>query len=204
MYVAMDVARHIEKDKRNLLFITTPIEPESEQRDLGWFDDDRNALIDAGFELTDYTFTGHTPEEIKEKLEAFDILFMSGGNAFYFLQQIQQTNCADIIKEQVEEGDLIYIGCSAGSCLAGPNISSIYSIDQPEDAPDIDGYKGLGIVNFTVFPHWGSSVFKEAYEKGMFEHAYSEVNPLIMLSNYQYIIEKDNKLQIVNTALTTN
>lgn len=62
-YVAADIAKRINQKGLKLAFILTPTEVE--EGDLGWLRKDRQALLDAGFELTDYTFTNKSKEDVE-------------------------------------------------------------------------------------------------------------------------------------------
>lgn len=124
--VASDIARHLQATRLKLLFITTPAG--GEDGDKKWLEDDRSALVKAGFVVSDYTITGKTSREVKRDLADFDAIFVSGGNTFYALEKIQHSGCAKIIREYVDRGK-IYIGSSAGSVLAGPDIYPTYYLD---------------------------------------------------------------------------
>lgn len=193
-FVASDIAARLQINNFKLLFVLTPTEVK--EGDLQWLVDDRNALVKAGFSVTDYTFTGKTRDEIADTLKGYDGIYMSGGNTFYFLQQIQTSNCADVIRDFVNEGK-IYIGTSAGSIIAGPDIYPTYSIDSAEKAPDLRSYEGLGLVDFVIFPHWGSDNFRDRYLNQRLKHAYNTKNKIILLTNNQYILVEDDFYQIV-------
>lgn len=195
--VAQDVSNRINKEGLKLAFILTPVEVE--EGDLKWLDDDRNGLKKAGFELTDYTFTGKTKEEIRNFLKDYDGIYISGGNTFWLLEKIQQSGCAQVIRDFVNEGKL-YISTSAGSVIAGPDIYPTYRITKAEKAKKLKGYKGLGLVDFVIFPHWGSPLpyFKDNYLNRRLEHAYNKDHKIILLTDNQYIIVEDDWYKIVD------
>lgn len=183
-YVAEDIAKRIGKKNLSLIFINTAAEVKA--GDKQWLKDDRQALVDAGFRVTDYTITGKNRSQVESDLKKFDIIFFSGGNNFYLLQQLQQSESLDIIRNFIRQGK-IYIGSSAGSIIAGPDISPTKKLDDDLKAPLIKDYKALNLVNFTVFPHWGSKDFKDLYMKHRLQHAYSSNYKIILLTDYQYI-----------------
>lgn len=196
--VAHHIPKYLDKspNKYKLLFIDTA--KEVEKGDLQWLSDDRNSLIKTGFSVTDYSITGKKLEEIRIKLEETDIIYFSGGNQFYLLSQIQQTGCKKLICELVEMGK-IYIGCSAGSIIAGPDIYVTRLIDEVKKANSLKSYEGLGLVDFTVMPHWGSEDFREIYLNQRLENAYNSKNSkLILLRDNQYILVKDGWYQIIS------
>ncbi|MDO8553712.1 MAG: Type 1 glutamine amidotransferase-like domain-containing protein, partial [Candidatus Micrarchaeota archaeon] len=143
------------------------------------------------------TFTGKTTKQVENDLKDSDILFFSGGNTFYLLEKIQQAKCAKVMVDFIGKGK-IYIGSSAGSIIAGPDISPIYAIDRIENAPNLKGFEGFGLVNFVTFPHWGrNEKFRQVYLNHRLKHAYSEKNKIILLTDKQYIEVRDDWYRIV-------
>ncbi len=196
--VAQGIFKKIGKEKPlKTLCIKTATEDREEQRDLSWFEDDKNGLKDAGFELVIFTVTGKSESELSEALDSVDVVFVSGGNTFYLLQESQKTGFIKIIQEKVENG-LPYIGSSAGSVIAGPDLEPILGIDNVELAPELNGYTGYNLVDFCVLPHWGSDNFKKSYLTNNLEPMYKEGAPLIALNNDQYVEVVGNQFKIVD------
>lgn len=189
-FVASDIAKRIGGAKnKKLLYIYTACE-----KKLGepWQIADRQALVKAGFKVIDYTITGKTAATIKKDIQKVVAIYIGGGNTFYLLQQLQLTKSLAVFREAVKAGK-IYIGTSAGSIVAGPDIYPSYRLDRAKEAPKLKGYKGLGLVDFVVLPHWGmEGHHKELYLNQRMAHNYNTKNKLILLNDYQYIqIEND-------------
>src|SRR3989344_7664443 len=182
-YVASDFAVHLGKGLK-LVFINTPAEPE--RGDLQWLEDDRNALINAGFIVTDYTITGKTKNEIGKDLSEYDVIYVSGGNTFYFMEKIQETESKEFFQNYIEGGK-IYIGTSAGSIAAGPDISPVRKLGNSVKAIGLKNNEGLNLVDFVIFPHWGSEHFQSRYFGGCLEDAYTTQNKIILLADNQYV-----------------
>ena len=170
--VAADLAKHIDKDVKKFLFITTASENDTD--DKWWQTADRKAMTDLGYTLEDYTVTGKAADEVAEKLAEFDGIIMEGGNTFYLLQQIQQSKSAKIIKKFIENGKC-YIGSSAGSMVAGPDIYASREEAELAEAPLIDGFEGLGITDICIQPHWGSDHFRETYLGEVVANLYTQI-----------------------------
>lgn len=183
-YVANAILNRIDGKGLKLAFINTAAEVE--EGDLLWLEDSKNSLINAGFIVSEYTITGKSAEQINKDLGEFDVLFFSGGNQFYLLQEIEKSQSVDIIREFVNSGK-IYIGESAGSEIAGNNVYSTYYENDVEKAPNLKSYDALGLVDFIVFPHWGSDYFKDKYLNFRMNHAYTENDKIILLTDFQYI-----------------
>lgn len=197
-YVAKDLVKRIENHKgMRLVFITTPVE--IEDGNLEWLGKDRQSLIDVGFLITDYTITNKTKEEIEKDLQRFDVIYVSGGNTWYLLAKIQESNCAEVFRKLVSNGK-IYIGTSAGSIIAGPSVYPAYSIENQEKASDLKDYTALNLVNFVVYPHWGSKDSKDKYLNQRLEHAYNTCkDPIIILNDNQYVIVEGDSYKIIDT-----
>lgn len=188
--VAKNIAGEVLPKYKRLAFIVTASEIEE---DLEWRDKDRNALIEAGFDLTDYTITGKNAEEIQAFLSDFDGFVMEGGNTFYLLRKIQESNCAGILRDLVKEGKL-FIGSSAGSIVAGPNIYPTYCKEEAEKVPELTNYEGLGLIDLVIQPHWGSEIFKDSYLNDTMQKAYTRDYKMILLCDSQYIVIEENNL----------
>lgn len=195
--VAHDIPKHLNKKPPDLrlLFIDTPTEVET--GDMDWLRRDKQSLVKAGFNLTYYTFTDKTKEQIQDKLKNIDVLYISGGNQFHLLKKIQQSNSANVIRDFVKQGK-IYIGCSAGSIITGPDIYPTRFIDEAQKSNILKSYKGLGLVDFNVLPHWGDPDFKNIYFNYRLEYSYNTRYKLIFLTDNQYIIVKGQWLRIID------
>lgn len=196
--VAHDIAKRVNLSKANkLVFIDTAAEPKGEREDLEWLKNDRQALVDAGFFVSDYTITGKTKSELKADLKEFDYIYMSGGNTAYLLEQSQKSGFASLIKELIQK-DKIYIGTSAGSIIAGPKLPDYFSDEKAE----LKNKNGYGFVNFTLLPHWGSEDFKERYLGERLKIVYKEDQvPLLLLTDNQYVHVKNDQMKIIDVKI---
>ncbi len=180
---------------RKLPFIITASENDTE--DLEWRDNDRKALVEAGFEVEDYTLTGKSKEQIEKDLRNFDVIYLEGGNTYYLLKVIQETDCADILCKLVDEG-MPFIGCSAGSIVAGPDIYPIRHTDPLKEFHRLESYAGLGLVDFIILPHWGQSYCKDLYLGKRIKFNYNEDHKLVFLTDNQYFFVKDDCMQFID------
>lgn len=178
-------------------FITTPVEPKSEQEDLEWYHADRLALKGGGFDLFDYTVTGKSPTKLVNDLDNIQALFISGGSTAHLLEQSQKSGFVDFIKDYITSGRP-YIGCSAGSIIAGPQLPE-YLRDEGRGGKDIINYSSYELVNFTVVPHWGDPVFSKIYLNERLNQVSDENHqPFIFLNNHQYVEVRDDWYRVVD------
>lgn len=82
----------------------------------------------------------------------YDVIYVCGGNTFVYLDRIRKTGLAKFIIDAVESNRSIYVGVSAGSIVAGPDIA----IAGDEDSNDIGlaDLTGLGLTNHVIYPHY--------------------------------------------------
>lgn len=192
--VTHDFLKYLPKKPEEIRLTFIPTAAEVEEGDLQWLKDDRQALVDAGFQVTDFTFTGKSSDEVKDMLDQTDFVFVSGGNTFFLLQEMNKSGFTSLIKSYIEKG-LIYGGSSAGSVVAGPDIELTKELDDPALAPELKDYKGLGLTDVRVFPHWGSEQFHDRYEKVM-RSGYKRGLKIVLLTDDQYLLVKDNSYTI--------
>jgi len=197
------VAEHLYKNflaenhYHSVLFIDTAAEPEIEDGDDDtWLQNDLKSLQNVGYQVDRYSVTGKTREDVAKKFNDYDILYMCGGNTAHLLGQLQQTGSLSLIKEQVSNGKP-YIGTSAGSIVAGPEIP----IYLREEAPKLEDYTCLNFVNFIVVPHWGSEHFRDEYVGKRIETAYrTDLPPFLLISDTQYVrIEGERLFEVIET-----
>lgn len=194
--VAHDIAKKVDLSRADkLVFIDTAAEPKGEREDLEWLRNDRQALVDAGFVVSDYTITDKSRSRLEIDLDAFDYIYLSGGNTAYLLQQSQKSGFITLIRELVQDKGKIYIGTSAGSIIAGPRLPD-YFVDEDMKLENRNCY---GLVTFTLLPHWGSEGFKEKYLGERMKVTYKEDQvPLVLLTDNQYVHVQGDQMEIID------
>lgn len=201
--VGESIRRRLGTDKVcKTAFITTPIEGEADQSDLSWVQEDHNGLNKSGFATFDYTITGKTRAEIARDLKDIDALYISGGDEFYLREQCNVSDFDDFVHTFVSQGGL-YIGTSAGSIIAGHDMSAIAKLSPHPHLKNPLDHRGFGLVNYTILPHWGSQDFATGWlSPESFECMYASPVPLIPLNNYQYIEVVGDDSTIVDVRIT--
>lgn len=169
----------------------------SELDDDRWYmQKDREDLIKMHFNIIDIDITKENTEEIIKKFNNVDAIFVAGGNSFYLLQQLKTKN---VLQELIAFANTkIYVGSSAGSCIACPSIDYVEKLDNKSQAPLLKNCNAMNLVDFYILPHYKS---KEKYTKMIdeIEKDYANYN-LIKLSNEQAIIVYNtNTYKIVET-----
>ncbi len=199
--VAKDISTKIKTKSGNLhtAFITTPIEKGHENDDLGWHKENKQRMTNAGFDIFEYTITGKDYEQLKIDLEHADVIYVEGGSLVHMMNQARITGFDTFIRGFVENGG-VYIGTSTGSFIAAEDTAPGLPLENyTED--DFDS-KGIGLVNFLVMPHWGTTDFKDAYRK-VPDFAYSIKVPMIILTDTQYVHVNGDSFNIIDVNKTT-
>ncbi len=193
--VMHDVVRHFDVDKnRKMLFIETAGETHKGARP--WIDNALEALHSLDFEVIVTTITDKTEDEIRKAVADVDVLYVAGGNAFYLLLQAKKIGFAKIVNNFLNSGGT-YIGQSAGSIIAGPDIYPTYKPDKKEIAEELDDFTGFNLVDFVIFPHFGLEETKDKFLNFRFKHAYSENYKIILLTDNQYVrVQEDGMYKI--------
>lgn len=204
--VAEMVIRDIEgklgkkAEEVRVLYITTAgnLHPEGDRK---WIDEGREILKKRGWEVVDYDIAGKTEEEVGADVQKIDVVFVQGGNNFYLLKRMQECGFEKVIKKALVRG-VIYMGESAGSIVCSEDITAqkIMSADALEKVPEITDFRGLGLVNFLIRPHWNRTDHKrEKYLKFLKEcpeEFFSITQPIICLNDNQLVYVEGNEFQI--------
>ena len=89
---------------------------------------------------------------IQSVFEDADVIYFTGGNSFFLMDQLRKTGTDELLKKELEKGKLM-IGESAGAIICAPTIQYIEQMDEkPEDYSQEDD-AGLDLIDFYVLPH---------------------------------------------------
>ncbi|BCJ93701.1 putative peptidase Lmo0363 [Anaerocolumna cellulosilytica] len=158
----------------------------------------RKALEKMGLIVEELEISSATQAEIVNKLQSNDFIYVSGGNTFFLLQELQRVGADKIIKDEIESGK-IYIGESAGSMILAPDTEYVKDMDDYKIATDLSDFHGLNIVDFYPVPHHNCSPFQKAVERIISK--YEDTLILKPISNSQVIEVSDNVIRIAEIRL---
>jgi dipeptidase E len=161
-----------------------------------WIDDDRKKLTEMGFSVFDFDLEGKNESEVREFLKDKDLLFVAGGNTFYLLEWSQKSGFGVVVKELVDKGKP-YIGSSAGSVIAGPDIESVGTFDDPQEA-QLSSTKGFGMVDFVILPHYKKDKNSVRYVTVM--HKYGGIYQFMPVSDNQAVFVMNGRVEIVEVV----
>lgn len=152
----------------------------------------KKALEKLGAIVDELELSTATAEEIRTKLKNNDIIYVTGGNTFFLLEELKRTGADKIIIEEVNAGKL-YIGESAGAIVTAANIEYAKGMDNPKKAPGLLNFDALNLVDFYTVPHYTNFPFKKAAQKIMIQ--YSSELKLLPISNHEAIIMDDDEIR---------
>ena len=160
----------------------------------GYVGSARTVFKKLGAELTEIEISTANVSDITQVFDAADIIYFTGGNSFFLIDQLRKTGTDTLLKQQLEKGKL-FIGESAGAIVCAPELSYIEEMDPiPEDYSQSD-YAGLGLINFYVLPHYLTAPFKKVTADIM--QSFSNIE-LCAINNAQALSIKDGVRKLVS------
>jgi dipeptidase E len=156
----------------------------------------RKALERLGLSVEVLELTKESPETIEGILKKNDLIYVSGGNTFFLLQELRKSGADRIIAELVGRGKM-YVGESAGSMVVAPDVEYASRMDDVKKAPDLSDYTALGLVHCYPLPHYTNFPFAKKVDAIMKTHG-GEIR-LIPITNSQVILV-DNDDTIVQSV----
>lgn len=153
----------------------------------------KKALENLGLIIDELDVSTASFEVIAKKIAHNDIIYVTGGNTFFLLQELKRTGADKLITVEVEAGKL-YLGESAGAVITGANIEFIKTMDSIDKAPNLTNYDALNLVNFYTVPHFNSVPFKKITQKIVNEN--EESLKLVPISNKEAILVQDNEITV--------
>lgn len=123
------------------------------------------------------------------RLADVDVLYLSGGNTFYLLDQVRKSGFDEWLRENLSSK--IYVGGSASTILVTPSIEIADPFDP--NLPGLTDLTGLGFVNFEVEPHCTEARYAavEAYAK-------SKPYPVYAIDDQTGIQVVDDKVDVIS------
>ena len=154
----------------------------------------QKAFEDFDYEVENFDVSIFSEEIAKEKLSEAKTVFISGGNTFYLLQELKRKNLTSYLKERIENG-LLYIGESAGSVIAAPDIEYASIVDDKTLATELEDYTGLNLVDFYIVPHFEEEPFVESSRNTV--ELYKDKLDLKLINNKEAILVENNNFTII-------
>lgn len=141
-------------------FIPTAMNQESEEVKQKYIPTDVADLENLGFEVDFIDLENINEEKVVDVFSKYDIVYVYGGNTFYLMHFANKSGFAKHILEIIK--NKIYVGVSAGSVIAGPDICvSNWGKDGDRNIIGLKDTKGLGLVPYCIIPHYNGQEYVE-------------------------------------------
>jgi dipeptidase E len=139
----------------------------------------------------------HDPLVTLARAEA---LFMGGGNTYALLARLRASGLLGAIGERVR-GGMPYLGASAGSNVAGPNILTT----NDWNVVALDRFDALGLVPFNINPHYretdpAMAPYSETRDDRIREYHAVNANPVVGLEEGSWLVIEDGAVTLQGTA----
>ena len=180
-----------DKPFGELRIAVVPTAANAETGDKQWFQNNLQVFRDKGCTLVTVELEGKTEGELRTECAGFDAVFITGGNTYYLLYHMQQSGFDKVVTDLVRSG-VVYIGSSAGSVVACPNINTA-SGDDASVVP-LSNYTGLGFVTYCIVPHLNKAKYAAVAQ----EFAHKEDGcSYIGLTDAQILVVEDDFTKIL-------
>ena len=157
-----------------------------------WMFKDRELLLAWGIkQILDLDLKGKTKNELESILIDADVIFVTGGSAFYLLKYVRESGFDEIVLSHVKKGT-VYAGSSAGSYLVCPSMDAALWKKPNRNQWGVTDFTGLKLVPFLIMAH-----FQEGYRKTIEDVAKHIMRPIVAINDQQAILVKGDKVKII-------
>ena len=121
-----------------------------------------------------------------------DLIFLGGGNTFYFLKHLRQSGMFTHLEKFLARGGVL-CGLSAGAICLTPHVhtASFPHFDRDENPFDMKNLNAGRFVNFEFFPHYKNS---KRYENEMLHYSKKTNIPLYACADGGGIVVENDQV----------
>lgn len=147
--------------------------------------EERSGVEALGYEVVEIRARDTDSAAFAAVLDSLDAIYVASGETFVLLEALRSNGTADVLADRVRAG-LPYIGCSAGSIIAGASITPADLMDDRDRAPGLRSDDGLKLIDEVVIPHADGKI--PPYPSELIERivaTYGDSYPLLLLRDDQ-------------------
>jgi len=124
-----------------------------------------------------------------------DIIYLGGGNTFYFLKTLKEVGLIPKFKKYALEGGILS-GLSAGAIIMTPNVktASFPAFDCDLNEEKLKNFSSMNLVDFEFFPHYKNSI---RYEDELKKYSNKINRPLYACPDGCGIILDQDKISFI-------
>ncbi|MCA9332250.1 Type 1 glutamine amidotransferase-like domain-containing protein [Candidatus Saccharibacteria bacterium] len=148
-------------------------------------------LQDVGLKPEVVDLNEYKKDDLKEKLQEFDLIWAAGGNTFCLREAMHKSGFDDILSELLKSG-VVYGGDSAGAIVVGPTLKGTETADEPEFSGNII-WEGIGVISEIIIPHADNISLGPALVP-MLEMYKDDPNAIILNDDQAYVVNGDKKV----------
>lgn len=144
-----------------------------------------------GYQCEELDLDGKGEDELRKILSKKELVYVEGGNSYYLLKSIRESGFDKVVKELLPKG-LIYVGGSAGSYVACPNIEMATWKHQDRDRFGVTDFTAMNLVPFLLSVH-----YKPEYRDIVKEKISQVKYPIKILTDEQALLVKGGEVELV-------
>jgi dipeptidase E len=131
----------------------------------------------------------------EQALLSADVIFLGGGNTYYFLKHLRDRGLVAKLKNFAKRGGIL-LGLSAGSILMTPSVgtAAVPSVDCDENDVGIKNKRAMGLVPFEFSPHYVKSKKSDAELK---RYSRKITHPIYACADGEGLVVRNGKLNFV-------
>lgn len=186
-----------EVENKKVIFIPTASIHEGYT---GYVNSARKLFKKLGAVLTEIDISKEEHSTIKAAFEESDVIYFTGGNSFFLIDQLRKSGIDALLKKEIMNGKLM-IGESAGAIICSPTISFIEQMDKKPDDYSQEDDAGLNFLDFYILPHYLTAPFKKVTQNILSEFSNLNICPI---NNHQAIIVHDKSSKVIDIDSFTN
>lgn len=128
--------------------------------------------------------------KVKNIFDECQAIFVAGGDAIYLMDKLRETGIDGLLTQEIKKGKF-YLGSSAGSMIMGEKIKTTKHLGQKTTS-------GLGLIKFSILPHWGKEGDNDYQDKKMelIRESYHEKLSVMTLRDDQVIVMENDKMEV--------
>ena len=146
-----------------------------------------------GMRVTTFDLAGKSSAEVRAAMADVDVIYVSGGNTFYLLEQMRSCDFKTILQERLAAG-VVYVGSSAGAIVCCPDIAFITPMEDVTKA-NLTNTEGMALVDFLLVPHLNNPYFNE--EAAYITQHYNGERSLLALLDEQVLWVEGSVIKIL-------
>ncbi|MDO4686508.1 MAG: Type 1 glutamine amidotransferase-like domain-containing protein [Corynebacterium sp.] len=161
----------LPRTKRTLTIAYIPTAALGETIDMSEYISKNLHALESQYAVETLDLATASTSEVADVLNRVPAVFLDGGNTFYLMHHLRRTGADAIIRNRVQSNELIYLGNSAGSIVAAPDIEYCTGIETPGSKDLLKGdFTGLELVDFYPLPHLNNPWFDSRVRDVMSEY----------------------------------